>query len=509
MIAEIAWHTHSPIPLLAILQGVPVFAALLLWRMADNRITFAMAMVCALVELSLAATLALFYQPEVTDFQFAEKLVLYGPLVYHAAADGMTVLFILLASFLVFTAVVYTLVRPFHPMPQFLAMLFWCLASLITLFATLDLLWYTLVSVIQVGLAGILIQRWSVALDKEMATRRFLQFMGLGLLMLLSGTMLVGWVYASLTATPWTFDLLALSNRLPSRSVQSLVFFLLFYGMAVRMPLFPFHGWLPHTTQHGSVIPALVLLLGAKTGVYGLLRFVFPLVPAAVQQWDGYAVAIATGGIFYAALLAMMQQDLRSMIAYAVVCHHGILTIGLFTLTAPAVQGSLLLTINFGLAAWTLFFMVGVVTLRTHTVQFHRLGGLFDDLPLIAITFFVAGLSIMAMPGFPGFNGHHLLLEAAIHRFGALETIAAALSNVVAAGFLLWSFQRIFMATPAQPRSHPVAKATSAEIFLATLMIVVLLAAGYLSGGWLKMVENTSTTLTTPYAHEKEQEDSP
>jgi NADH-quinone oxidoreductase subunit M len=145
--------------------------------------------------------------------------------------------------------------------------------------------------------------------------------------------------------------------------------------------------------------------------------------------------------------------------------------------------------------------MAGFVYRRTQTMLLPKLGGLFDRLPLIGIAFLVAGLAIVGMPGTPGFDAAHLMLEAAIDRFGALVTIAAALGNVAAAAFLLWAFQRAFLAPPVAGAAteRPVRRAGPIELTLATVMIVVQLAAGFFSEPWLKLVEQSTQTLAAPY----------
>jgi NADH-quinone oxidoreductase subunit M len=278
------------------------------------------------------------------------------------------------------------------------------------------------------------------------------------------------------------------------------IFFLLFYGMAVRIPLFPLHGWLPKIAEHGSVAVAPVFLIGLKIGIYGIFRFILPLLPEAVMQWHLYVIAFAVAGIFYAALLALTQVNLRRLLAFAVISHSGILVIGLFSLSHAAFQGVVLLSVNFGLAAAGLLFMTGMVYQRTRTALLAQLGGLFEKIPLIGITFFLAGLSIVGMPGTPGFDAAHLILEAAMHRYGALVTIAAALGNVVAAGFLLWAFQRAFLA-PKPQGMREIAPANRVEMLVAVIVLFCLLGAGFYSEPWLELVDMSLVNLGEHYAH--------
>jgi NADH-quinone oxidoreductase subunit M len=502
MMTEIPWSEQSSGPLLAWLQLLPLGAAVLVYRVREDRTVFWLALLLALVELLGAGYLYHLFDPSRSDFQLAEQLTILGPFSYHAAADGMTVSFVLLTAFLSLMAVPYGWVRPFRPQFRFLTILFVGEAVLMSQFVTLDLLWFVLCSAVQMGLAGYLMHLWSASPDEGSSLTRFAEFMGVGLLLLSLGTLLLGWAHFDATGT-WSFDLLHLAaNPLP-KVFQASAFFLIFYGLGIRIPLFPLHGWLPMVAERGTVVLALVFLLGVKTGFYGMLRFLFPLLPAPIYEWRLAVVIIATIGIFYAAWLAMMQVNLRRMMAYAVISHTDILLIGLFSLQAHAFQGSIILMCNFGLAAATLFFMIGLINRRTHTVLLSRLGGLFNRLPLIGIAFFVAGLAIVGMPGTPGFDAAHLLMEAAMHRFGALITIAAALGNVASAAFLLWSFQRIFLAQP-ESRSLSAQTVTRTERWLEGVLVVALigvqLTAGFYSAPWLTLVGQTAQTMAVPYA---------
>ncbi|MDH5612553.1 MAG: proton-conducting transporter membrane subunit, partial [Gammaproteobacteria bacterium] len=301
----------------------------------------------------------------------------------------------------------------------------------------------------------------------------------------------------------WRFDLFSLSELNIQQPMQNWIFFLLFYGLAVRIPIFPLHGWLPLVIQRGSVAIAPIFLLGLKTGVYGLLRFVFPLFADSVIIWQKYIIAFAVVGIFYAALLAMQQDKLRGMLAYAVVSHTSILLIGLFSLSDIAFQGAIILTINFGLAISVLFLMTGLVYRRTNTTTLSKLGNLFDRIPIIAIGFFVGGVAIVGMPGTPGFDAVHLVLESSIERNGALVTIAAAIGNVLAAGFLLLAFQRAFLA-PQQATAKPleVEPTQVVERVIAGLLILIVLSIGFYSEPWMALVEQSANTLSLPYLNQ-------
>ncbi|MCW9023784.1 MAG: NADH-quinone oxidoreductase subunit M [Gammaproteobacteria bacterium] len=502
IINEIQWASQSAYPILGILQLVPLVATILVLLLKDSKILYPMAVALAVIELSVAIDLFWIFDQTQSVLQLAEKWVLVSPLAYHVAVDGMSVLFVLLTSLLTLMVVIYAGVRQLAFLSRLMAIIFAVQTTLQSMFVTQDLLWFTLLSGVQLFLIGYLLKTWANAPREDLAMQRYMQFMGTGLLLLLIALVMLGWNYADLNQGSWSFNLQDLVTAPIPSAVQSVIFFLLFYGLAIRIPLFPLHGWLPVIAEHGTVAIVGVFMLGLKVGVYGLLRFVFPLVPDAVMQWHEYVVTFAVVGIFYAALLALMQDNLRRLLAYAVVSHTSVLMIGLFSLNHFAFQGSVMLSVNFGLATSGLLFMSGFVFRRTRTLSLSRLGGLFDHIPLIGATFLIAGLSIIGMPGTPGFDAVHLIMEAAIERFGALITIAAALGNVAAAAFLLWAFQRAFLAPLKEGvTQRPVEPTTAMEFLLIAMMIVVLLTAGFYSEPWLELIEGSFVNLEALFEH--------
>lgn len=497
---ELHWTLQSDYPLLAALQLLPLAGMVLVLLLRHrNRVIFPVGLGVALLELLLALDLYRRFDESQGVFQFAERLELLSWFNYHVAADGVTVLFVLLTALLTLLVTIYGQVRGLGPAWAFTAVVLVIQSVTMSLFLTLDLLWFVLFSALQLILVGHLLWRWATSPEKGMMLARYLQFMGSGILLLLAGVVMLGWNYADASGGSWTFNLFELVEVPVAASIQSVIFFLFFFGLAVRLPLFPLHGWLPLAAEHGNVAVAPVFLLGMKVGIYGMLRFVLPVVPEAVQEWHQYVVAFAVGGIFYGALMALMQVNLRRLLAFAVVSHTGILVIGLFSLNPLSFQGSVMLSVNFGLAITGLSFMTGFIYRRTRTTLLRKLGGLFDRIPFIGITFLVAGLSIVGMPGTPGFDAAHLVLEGSMKHFGALVTIAAALGNVVAAGFLLWAFQRAFLAPRPEGRTIEIEPASTKEQLIAGILVVVLLGAGFYSEPWLELIENSFAGLTAIY----------
>lgn len=501
-ITELHWVNQSVVPLLSLLQLFPLLVMALILGIRNDKALFAIAILGTVLELALSIRLYSQFDSTSYAFQFAEQLQFFGAFQYHAAVDGVAVLFILLTSQLSLMAVLYSYLIPLERRKHFLALIFIVISSLMGQFSTLDMLWFTFTSIIHLLLVGYVLWSWATSPERDLALSRYMQFMVTGLLLLILGVFMLGWNYSDIHGY-WSFDLTDLLQTPIPISIQSIIFFLLFYGMAIRIPLFPMHGWLPVCAEHGMVAIAPVFLLGLKTGIFGLIRFVLPLLPDAVISWYEYVVAFAVTGIFNAALLALMQVNLRRLLAFAVVSHTSILILGLFSLNHEAFQGGVMLSVNFGIAITGLLFTAGFIFWRTQTLLLPKLGGLFDTLPLFGITFFIAGVSIIGMPGTPGYNSVHLVLEASIERFGALLTVAAAVGNVIAAGFLLWAFQTAFLAPVQsnQPAHTDINPASLQERLLAFMIIGTLLGVGFYPQPWLELIKNSLEGLSQLYGH--------
>lgn len=499
-IDTIHWSNQIGYPILTLLQLLPLVAVVVVWILRRHSLLVPVGVLAASLELLLGIDLWRHYDSSISSMQFTETAQIFSSLTYLSGVDGLSVVFILLTGLLTLLVILYGTVRELKPFSHLYMSIFAVQACLMGMFVTLNLLMFVLLSAIQIGVVGFLLWRWGNSPDKNMAMRRFFQFMSISILLLFTGTMLLGWNYADNHQGVWAFDLIQLAQAPVSETFRSIAFFLLFYGLAIRTPLFPLHGWLPLVAEHGNVAVAPTLLLGLKIGIYGLLRFVLPLLPTAVIEWHSYVVAFALCGIFYAAFLAMMQDNLRRLLAYAVISHTGILILGVFSLEHAAFMGSVILSVTFGLALAALVFTTGLLYRRTQTTLLKNLGGLFDTLPFLGITFLIGGLAIIGMPGTPGFDAVHLILESAIHEFGALVTIASALGNVVAAGFLLWAFQRAFLSPrPSGVRPFQIISVSKSEVFVVSALILVLLSAGFYIEPWLKLIDQPLSALSALY----------
>lgn len=499
MLLQAIQSPQGQLPLLEILQLLPLVAALVLWRIRNTPAAI-IAIFAVVVEMICAIFLYQQFDQTAASMQFSQKASLLG-IPYHAAVDGISVAFILMTGLLSFLSVLFVIFRKLHN-TGVLATILLIQAILMSQFLTVDLLWFVLMSILEMISIGYLLYRWATFIDPEPMIYSYAKFMSISIILMLLGTFLLGWNYSdqATDVIRWSFDLFDLQTTPVEGNFATFIFFCLFYGFGIRIPIFPLHGWLPITMQYGNVSVAPVLLLGLKVGVYGLIRFVFPLLPEAIQDWHHIVIIFAVVGIFYAAVLAMRQTNLRRLMAYGVISHTGILMIGLFALNHHGFKGGLMLAINFGLAISGLMFMIGLLWERTNTAVLSRLGGLFEYIPLIGIAFLIAGLAIVGMPGTPGFDAVHLVLEASIKEFGALVTIAAALGNVTAAGFLIFAFQKAFLSKPqCDTIRWNKSKANIAELTMTVIVIVVILGMGFFADFWEDLFELPLDQLITLY----------
>ena len=474
-------------PLLSALLLVPLLGMIAAWRARQARTVFHIGLAAAGIELVLALALLIRFQPNVAGMQWVEQAQLLPWLRYHVGIDGLNVLFLPLTALLGLLTMLYAEPEQREQPGRFVACLLAQQTALIGMFTALNLLQFGLFALAEILPTMLLIRQWGTSPARHQAARHFRRALLGGLAAWLLGILLLGWNHATHHG-PWSFDLPALLTTPLSTGQQSLIFLLLFSGLAVRLALFPVHAWLPLVAQHGTVAVGIVFLVGAKVGIYALLRFVFPLLPVAAERWAGWIMALGLAGMLYGALLALMQRDLRRLLAFAVISQSGALIVGLLALNPAGLRGGLLLALNLGLAAAGLFMVAGLLQRRLGGTRFHRLGGLFDAAPLLGLTFLVVVLGSIAMPGTPGFEAAHLALEGILESAGwGIATLAAA-GNVLAAGYLLWAYQRIFLARGPKCRMATLADLRGRERVMAGLLCAVMIGVGLYADPWIRMI---------------------
>jgi NADH-quinone oxidoreductase subunit M len=257
----------------------------------------------------------------------------------------------------------------------------------------------------------------------------------------------------------YTFNIPILldTTKFFSATLQQYLFWGLFFAFAIKVPMFPFHTWLPdaHTEAPtaGSVILAGVLL---KMGTYGFLRFSVPMLPQATQRYAPLMMIVSVIAIIYGALVCMMQKDMKKLIAYSSVSHLGFCTLGIFALTPMGIQGSILQQINHGISTGALFLIVGILYERRHTRQISEFGGLSTPMPNFAAIYLIISLSSLGMPLLNGFIGEFVILRGVfeVPHYGMIYSTCAVIGIVLGAAYLLWLYQRVMFGPVTNPANE-------------------------------------------------------
>jgi len=431
-------------PVLSIIVFLPLVGALLLWGIpmppkAQRGVAFAFAIVTFLVSLQLWFGL----DRTLHTFQFEEQRAWipdFG-ISYHLGVDGISVLLILLTTLLSAIAILASFPAIKEKTRGYYAFMLVLETGMLGVFVSLDLFVFYVFWEAMLIPMYFLIGVWGGERRIYAAVKFFLYTM-LGSLLMLVAIIFLAVAHRNETGT-LTFDLMELYRTHLTTTQEVLLFSAYALAFAIKVPLFPFHTWLPdahvEAPTAGSVILAGVLL---KMGTYGYVRFCLPLFPHATAMAVPWIVTLSLIGIVYGALVAMVQPDLKKLVAYSSVSHLGFVMLGIFALNHQGMQGGLLQMLNHGLSTGALFLLVGMIYERRHTRLITNFGGLTKVMPLYAACFMIVTLSSIGLPGTNGFVGEFLVLLGA---FGANKVwgVVGATGVILAAVYMLWMFQRV------------------------------------------------------------------
>ncbi len=439
--------------ILSILIFLPLILALpiIFFRKENETLIKSYAFAISLIPLAIAAYLFFVYDPSNGNYQFVEKTqwITVTNTFYFLGIDGISMLLILMSTFMFPLSILASWSGIKTNQKQFYFLLLLLDVSLIGVFASLDLvLFYIFWEFILLPMYFI-IGIWG-AEDRIYATMKFFIYTMFGSLL-----MLIGIIWLSFLCVPFAGEfttdltkLLVYSAQIPLN--QQIYLFILFtISFMIKVPLFPFHTWLPdahvQAPTAGSVILAAVLL---KMGTYGLIRFSLPLFPAAFIKLTPYIATLAVIGIVYGALLSVVQKDIKKLVAYSSVSHLGFIVLGTFAITDVALQGSIIQMINHGLSTGALFMIVGVLYERRHTKQIADFGGIMKVMPVFSVIFMIVVFSSIGLPGLNGFIGEFLILVGSFYSTNLgthTYTIVSTTAVILAAVYLLWMFQRVML----------------------------------------------------------------
>jgi len=446
--------------LLPVLGAVGLLGHQMFWKQESHLkwVTFAITLVVFLISLMLLADQG---ATSASGFYFERNVPWIKAINtnYHVGVDGLSLWLVILTTFIMPIAVLSTWNAVEKRPTAFYIFLLLLESAMIGVFVSLDLLVFYLFFEASLVPMFFLIGIWGGD-NRIYAAIKFFIFTAFGSLLMLVA--IISLYYLHLTATgSGTFDFVTLLESLRSGElvftpqVGMLLFLAFALAFAIKVPLFPFHTWLPdaHTEAPtaGSVILAAVLL---KMGTYGLMRFNFPLFPEASRELAWVFIVLAIIGIIYGALVAMVQPDVKRLVAYSSVAHMGFVILGMFSFTEWGMQGALYQMLNHGVSTGALFLLVGFIYERRHTRAISEFGGLANVMPVYSTIFVITSMSSVGLPFLNGFVGEFLIMVGmwkssilgvtATVNWNYVATMLAGTGVIFAAVYLLWMIQRVF-----------------------------------------------------------------
>jgi NADH-quinone oxidoreductase subunit M len=442
----------SSVPLLTIITFLPLLGALLI-AVLPSSLTRPVALGTALVTWVVSLFLLLGYLPTSPGFQFEEVhdwIPIFG-IQYKLGADGLAVAMVVLTTTLSWIAILASFAPIQTRIKEYMISFLVLEVGMLGVFLATDLfLFYIFWEIVLVPMY-LIIGIWGGS-NRIYATIKFVLYTLVGSLLMLVAILATAFAFQAsngAAANPWTgaFDVETLQAFAGTGgfgdALQLLAFVAFFLAFAIKVPMFPFHTWLPdaHTEAPtaGSVILAAIML---KLGAYGFIRFAIPLFPDAAQTFAPVIIVLSLLGIIYGAIVALVQPDLKRLVAYSSVSHMGFVTLGLFVFTEQGVQGAILQMVNHGLITGALFLLVGVIYERTHDRTIAKMGGLAGRTPVWAAVFGFFVFASAGLPGLSGFVGEFLTLVGAFRADPWIAGIATFVM-VLAAAYLLWMYQRV------------------------------------------------------------------
>jgi NADH-quinone oxidoreductase subunit M len=483
---------YGQLPILSIITFLPLVGALLLLLVPKENKAFIMKAATAIAGLDLLLSLPLWwlYDRSNEGFQFVQQLSWIPSLgvSYKVGIDGISLLLMLLTTLLGFIAILSSWTAINDRVKEYYVYLLLLQTGMMGVFISLDLfLFYVFWEVMLVPMY-FLIGIWGGPRRLYAAIKFFLYTLAGSVLMLL-GILAIYFHYGKVTGT-YTFDVEALHHMgawtTPEWiALQMLVFVVFFIGFAIKVPMFPFHTWLPdahvEAPTAGSVILAAVLL---KMGTYGFLRFSLPMMPAATLRYMPWLLSLSVIGIIYGAMVAMVQKDWKKLVAYSSVSHLGFCMVGIFSLNWQGLNGGILQMINHGLSTGGLFLIVGLIYERRHTRMISDFGGLSKVMPKFAVYFMIIMLSSIGLPMLNGFMGEFPILSGIFQvrdphfnfLFGHSPkwwSVLTATGIVLGAAYMLWLYQRTMFGKLDKPENQALTDLNFREV--ATLVPLVVL----------------------------------
>jgi len=415
-----------------------------------------------------------------TEFANWISIGKYFQMNYHVGIDGISLWLVLLTTFIMPITVLSTWHAVERNTKGFMALLLLLETGMLGAFISLDLFLFYVFWELMLVPMYFLIGIWG-GKNRVYAAIKFFLFTAVGSLLMLVAIIYV--YYFSIKAgVPFEngFSVAHFAQLDIPAHLQTWLFAAFALSFAIKVPMFPVHTWLPdaHTEAPtaGSVILAAILL---KMGTYGFIRFAIPLFPVATLKFTPFLALLAVIGIIYGALVAMMQDDVKKLVAYSSVSHLGFVMLGIFAMNLQGMSGGILQMINHGISTGALFLIVGFIYERRHTRLIADFGGLSKVMPVFATIFMIVTFSSIGLPGTNGFVGEFLILVGAFESELRIFTVFATTGVILAAVYMLWMFQRVMMGKVTNPKNENLKDLSARELAVMLPLVLFIFWIGF------------------------------
>ncbi len=473
-------------PILTLMILLPIIAALICLA-ANPQMARMIALIVTFAELLLGVLLWIGYDPAGQQWQFTESAMLFGPIGWKLGIDGISLMLIMLSVFLMPICIGASWRTIKSRVGEYMAAFLLMEALMIGVFSAQDLMLFYIF--FEAGLIPmyLIIGIWGGA-DRIYASYKFFLYTLLGSVFMLLAML---WMIQQ----AGTADITTLLNHDFPVKAQTWLWLAFFASFAVKMPMWPVHTWLPdahvQAPTAGSVILAGVLL---KMGGYGFLRFSLPMFPEASAQFVWLIFGLSMVAVVYTSLVALVQQDMKKLIAYSSVAHMAIVTTGLFAFNQQGIEGSIIVMLSHGLVSGALFLCVGVIYDRLHTREISRYGGLAINMPKYSLLFMLFTMASVGLPGTSGFVGEFLSL-AGLYKVSTWATLIATTGIILGAAYMLYLYRRVAFGEQVNADAAAMPDLDNREIWLLVPIAAVVMWMGIYPESFLSPIRRDVATI--------------
>ena len=462
------------LPILSTIIFLPVLGSIFIFLSRSTNLSSSVyiALFTSVANLFLSILLWYLFDNSSSDFQFIEESNwISGLIKFKLGVDGISILFIVLTAFITPICIISCINSIKERVQEFLIAILILETFMIGVFCSLDLVVFYLF--FEAGLIPmfLIIGVWGGP-KRVYAAFKFFLYTLLGSVLMLVAIISIYWITG-------TTDILQIYEIKIPKEYQYLLWLAFFSSFAVKMPMWPVHTWLPdahvEAPTAGSVILAAILL---KMAGYGFLRFSIPMFPVASEFFIPFIYTLSIIAIIYTSLVALMQEDMKKLIAYSSVAHMGYVTLGIFTFTKQGLEGSMFQMISHGLISAALFLCVGVVYDRVHSRLINSYGGLVSYLPKYSLIFIIFVLGGLGLPGTSGFLGEFLVLVGAFQK-NYLVAILASIGVVLGAAYMLWLTKRVIFGECTNSKIKEIKDINFSEGLILSLLAITVIFFGF------------------------------